>query len=132
MSLFSEIFIWWGGNTWGNRWDTWRHGRLVGHDTEGNSYYTQATGVGPMGVPRRWVVYKSGAEASKIPPEWHGWMHHTNDTPPTEQSAQAKSWQKPHRENLTGTAGAYRPAGSLLASGKRAASASDYQPWKPS
>src|SRR5450631_1921980 len=32
MSLFSEIFFWWGGNTWGNRWDTWRRGKLVGED----------------------------------------------------------------------------------------------------
>ena len=132
MSIFSEIFIWWGGNTWGNRWTTWRQGDLVGQDAEGNSYYTQRTGIGPLGVPRRWVVFKNEAEASKIPPEWHGWMHHTVDTPPTGQKYEPKPWQKPHRPNMTGTSQAYRPAGSLLASGKRAASASDYEPWKPS
>jgi len=132
MSLFSEIFIWWGGNSWGTRWQTWRHGELVGEDGEGNRYYTQRSGVGPLGVPSRWVVYENGAEASKIPPEWHGWMHHTVDTPPTKQSYQARPWQKPHRANMTGTPEAYRPSGSLLASGKRAASTSDYEPWKPS
>lgn len=131
MSLLSEIFIWWGGNTWGNRWDVWRHGKLVGQDAEGNRYYVQRSGVGPLGVPRRLVVYKNYAEASKIPPEWHGWMHYTVDTPP-DSNYRPRPWQKPHRENLTGTAGAYRPTGSLLSTGKRQASASDYEPWKPS
>ena len=131
MGILSEIFVWWGGNSWGNRWDVWRQGTKVGEDAEGNRYYVQGNGARPNGIQRRWVVYKHAAEASKIPPEWHGWMHHTVDTPPTEQTYQAKPWQKPHRENMTGTVEAYRPAGSLLASGKRAASASDYEPWKP-
>ena len=132
MSMFSEIFVWWGGNTWGNRWDTWRHGKRVGEDGQGNVYYIQRKGVGPLGKPRRWVVYKSYAEASLIPPEWHGWMHHTVDALPSEQAYQPRPWQKPHRANMTGTPQAYRPAGSLLsASGKRAASASDYDAWKP-
>ena len=131
MGFFSEIFIWWGGNTWGNRWDTWRHGSRVGEDAQGNIYYTQRNGVGPLGVPRRWVVYKDDADSSRIPPEWHGWMHHTVDTPPTEQTYRQHAWEKPHRRNMTGSAQAYRPAGSLLGPGKRAASASDYEAWKP-
>ena len=24
---------------------------------------------------RRWVIYKNVIEASKIPPEWHAWIH---------------------------------------------------------
>ncbi len=131
MGIFSEIFVWWGGNTWGTRWETARHGKRVGKDDQGNIYYVQKRGIGPMGVPRRWVVYKNYAEASNIPPEWHGWMHHTTDTPPTEETYVARQWQKPHRPNMTGTREAYRPAGSLLGAGKRAASTSDYVPWKP-
>jgi NADH:ubiquinone oxidoreductase subunit len=131
MGILSEIFIWWGGNTWGTRWDVWRHGRHVGDDAEGNAYYEQRKGTGPLGVPRRWVVYKSYAEATKVPPEWHGWLHHTVDQPPTETDYKARTWQKPHRENLTGTSGAYRPQGSILGTGKRVASTSDYQSWKP-
>ncbi len=37
----------------------------------------------PLGVERRWVLYKGYAEASTIPPGWYGWMHHRVDTPPT-------------------------------------------------
>jgi NADH:ubiquinone oxidoreductase subunit len=66
-----------------------------------------------------------------VPAEWHGWLHHTVDTPPTEESYQPRSWQKPHRENMTGTAGAYRPSGSILSSGHRPKATGDYKAWKP-
>ncbi len=131
MSMLSEIFSWWGGNTWGTRLFTWRKGRLVGEDEFGNRYYLQKHGVGPLGVPARWVIYQSMSEASQVPPEWHGWLHHTVDELPTDEAYQAKAWQKPHQMNLTGTAAAYRPAGSILGSGARAKAASDYKPWRP-
>ncbi len=131
MGIFSEIFSWWGGNTWSNRIYTSLRGRHVGTDAEGNRYYVQSKGTGPLGVPRRWVIYKNLAEASKIPPEWHGWMHYTVDTPPTEEKYHARPWQKPHRENMTETSEAYRPQGSILASGTRPKATGDYQAWKP-
>src|SRR5262245_48095199 len=53
MSIFSEIFSWWGGNTWSNRIYTALRGRHVGTDAEGNRYYVQSRGVGPLDVPRR-------------------------------------------------------------------------------
>ncbi len=131
MSMLSEIFSWWGGNTWGTRLYTWRKGKLVGEDDFGNRYYMQTRGVGPLGVPSRWVIYQDLSEASLVPPEWHGWLHHTVDELPTDEAYRAKPWQKPHQMNLTGTAGAYRPAGSILGSGARAKSSTDYKPWKP-
>lgn len=132
MGIFSEIFSWWGGNTWSNRIYTRLRGRKVGTDDEGNVYYVQSKGIGPVGVPRRWVIYKNGAEASKIPPEWHGWMHYTTDEPPTaDKSYRPRPWQKPHKENMTGTPGAYRPAGSILGTGKRVRTTGDYKAWKP-
>lgn len=131
MSILSEIFAWWGGNTWGTRWTIWRHGRLVGTDDYGNTYYVQRRGVGPLGVPRRWVTYRDLADASKVPPEWHGWLHHTVDTPPTEETYAARPWQKPHVMNPTGTPEAYRPKGSILAEGKRPKATGDYKPWTP-
>ena len=131
MSILSEIFSWWGGNTWSNRIYTRLRGRAVGSDDMGNRYFVQSKGNGPLGVPRRWVIYKDGAEASFIPPEWHGWMHYTTDIPPTEGDYHAKPWQQPHRPNMTGTADAYRPAGSILASGARPKATGDYKPWKP-
>ncbi len=131
MSIFSEIFSWWGGNTWSNRIYTAMRGRLVGTDAEGNKYYVQTKGVGPVGKPRRWVIYANGAEASKIPPDWHGWMHYTVDTPPTEETYTPRPWQKPHQENMTGTPNAYRPSGSILAQGQRPKATGDYTAWKP-
>ena len=63
------------------------------------------------------MIYNGYAEASKIPPSWHGWMHHTVDVPPTEEDYKPREWEKPHLPNLTGTPRAYRPAGSTLAIG---------------
>lgn len=131
MGLFSEIFSWWGGNTWGTRLFTRRRGQMIGRDAFGNTYYRQKKGVGPMGVPRRWVIYKNLAEASQVPPEWHGWLHYTVDTPPTEETYTAKPWQKPHLMNQTGTANAWRPKGSILGHGQRARATGDYKAWKP-
>lgn len=131
MSIISEIFSWWGGNTWSNRLYTAARGRHVGTDEMGNRYYVQSKGIGPLGVPRRWVIFKNGAEASNISPDWHGWMHYTVNTLPTEENYQPRPWQKAHRPNMTGTPGAYRPPGSILAAGTRPPATGDYKPWKP-
>ncbi len=131
MGLFREMFAWWTGNTWGNRWMIWRHGRRVGEDELGNRYYVQKSGVGPLGVPRRWVVYNGLAEASKIPPGWHGWLHYTHDQLPSSQPSPLREWQQPHRPNYTGTAQAYRPPGSILSEGKRPKTGGDYDAWRP-
>jgi NADH:ubiquinone oxidoreductase subunit len=55
-----------------------------------------------LGFERRWVIYKGLAEPSTIGPAWHGWMHHTVDTPPTLEKVTPMPWWKPHRPNLTG------------------------------
>jgi NADH:ubiquinone oxidoreductase subunit len=32
---------------------------------------------------RGFVLFKGAVEASKVPADWHGWLHHTqDDTPP--------------------------------------------------
>jgi NADH:ubiquinone oxidoreductase subunit len=131
MSILSEIFAWWGGNTWGTRLTIWRQGRFLGKDEFGNRYYVQKRGVGPLGVPRRWVIYEDSAEPSKVPPDWHGWLHYTVDQPPTEVGYVSLPWQKPHEPNMTGTGRAYRPAGSILASAERPKATGDYRPWRP-
>ncbi|MEL6374691.1 MAG: NADH:ubiquinone oxidoreductase subunit NDUFA12 [Pseudomonadota bacterium] len=131
MGFFSEIFSWWGGNTWGMRLYTARQGKLIGSDEAGNRYYEQARGVGPIDKPRRWVIYKNGAEASQIPPGWYGWMHHTTDEPPTQAAYTARPWQKPHQANQTGTPNAYRPQGSILTPESRPKATGDYQAWTP-
>ena len=77
------------------------------------------------------MIYNGVSEASGIPPGWHGWMHHRVDTPPARESYQPREWQKPHIQNLTGTAGAYRPKGSVLTNEKRPRVTGDYDAWTP-
>ena len=127
-----EIFTWWRGNTWGTRLWIAMNGVFVGEDEFGNKYYRSKKPTGPNGRERRMVTYAGGsAEASTIPPGWHGWMHYRTDLAPTDQTYAARVWEKPHQPNLTGTAHAYRPDGSLLAKGERPRVTGDYDAWSP-
>ncbi len=132
-SFFLRIFTWWNGQTLGTQVWTWLYGELVGEDEAGNRYYrTRGGKIDPvLGFERRWVIYRGYAEASSIPPSWHGWIHHTVDRPPTEEQVPSHPWEKPHRANPTGTAAAYRPSGSTLAKGHRPSATGDYKPWIP-
>ena len=125
MDFLKQFFTWWCGQTLGTRFFTWRKGERVGQDDAGNVYYQTAD------ARRRWVIYNGYAEASSIPPGWHGWMHHTVDEPPTKVDYAARNWQKPHEQNHTGSARAYRPPGSLVSGSKPVAVQPDYEPWKP-
>ena len=113
----------------GTRFATWRFGKRVGEDEFGNVYYEG--GMSSYGLPKRWVIYKGYAEASAIPPGWHGWMHHRTDVPPTKENYVAKDWQKEHRANPTGSPQAYRPPGSLAVAGERPRVTGDYDAWTP-
>lgn len=106
------------------------NGDLVGKDEFGNKYY-RGKGKKLHGRERRWVVYIGRVEASKVPPEWHAWLHHTVVEPLTEESVKAMPWQEPHLPNLTGTKHAYRPAGHEYKGGQRAAATGDYEAWTP-
>jgi NADH:ubiquinone oxidoreductase subunit len=127
-----EIFAWWRGNTWGTRLWTALNGVYVGSDEAGNRYYRSKKPTGPNGRERRMVIYAGGyAEASAIPPGWHGWMHYRTDVAPSDEKYTAREWEKPHVANLTGTAFAYRPDGSLLNKGERPRVTGDYDAWSP-
>lgn len=113
----------------GTRLFTLLNGAYVASDEFGNRYYR---GRRPRAGrrERRWVIYNGEAEASRVPPEWNAWLHHTVVAPPI-QSAPRKPWQKTHQPNLTGSAEAYRPPGSELRGGRRAPATGDYEPWQP-
>jgi len=116
------------------RLHTFFHGRLVGTDQFGNRYYTEKRAIKNQDQrkhAKRWVIYKGKAEPSKVPPQWHGWLHYTLDAPLTQPDQPHYIWEKPYIPNLTGTTGAYMPPGHLLKGGQRATSTSDYEPWKP-
>ena len=106
--------------SWGTKIYTWFYGNLVGKDEFGNKYYSNSKG-------RRWVIYKDKIESSKIPPEWHSWIHFlTRST--TSNDSKKFSWQKQHQENLTGTKKAYKPEGSLFSDQKK--NMKKYETWK--
>lgn len=106
-------------------------GRKVGSDMYGNIYYEGKPRPG-TNRNRRWVLYTNEAEASLVPPEWHGWLHYQTDVfPETSDGAFRKKWQKPHQPNLTGTPHAYVPPGHTSTSEKRESATGDYQAWTP-
>lgn len=123
------------GANFGTRLLTWLRGERMGADAYGNTYYRlrggrpQRVGGGRFSRERRWVIYSGEPEGSKVPPEWHAWLHHTINEPPPARRRYA--WEKDHQPNLTGTPLAYHPQGSVLRGGRRAASTGDYEPWSP-
>lgn len=103
----------------------------VGTDAMGNRYYRAKPRKGYK-LDRRWVIYKGEAEASAVPPEWHGWLHHQTDAVPGDNAPSFRRvWQKPHQPNMTGTNTAYRPPGHILSGGQRDKASGDYEAWKP-
>jgi len=125
MPFIKMIFSWWNSATFGTLLTTWTQGAAVGEDAFGNRYYQNKDG------SRRWVLYNGTVEASRVPAEWHGWLHHTFAEPPTKAPLRTQVWETPHQPNLTGTEYALRPEGSLQRSGHRPPATGDYQAWKP-
>lgn len=123
MGFLKSLLTWWNGATINTRFHTWRKGVKVGEDEAGNCFYETRD------AKRRWVIYNGEAEASRVSADWHGWLHHTYKEPPTKRPLARKAWEKDHQENLTGTAMAYAPAGSLRAG--KPASRADYEAWQP-
>jgi len=120
INIFKQIFTWWNRQTLGTFIYTLFSGKFVGEDEFGNKYYTNKKG-------KRWVIYKNEVEASKIPPEWHLWIHFMKKQKP-EKDMKKFSWQKKHSENLTGTNKAYKPDGSLTVESKK--NIKQYDTWQ--
>jgi NADH:ubiquinone oxidoreductase subunit len=133
LSVLKTIFTWWNGATTGIHFTVARRGRFVGQDELGNRYYEARDDRDSYdrGRKRRWVIYKGYADASKVTPDWHGWLRYTYDEPPSRTPLPRKTWEKSHLPNLTGTPMAWRPPGSLAAEGVRPKADGDYEAWKP-
>lgn len=94
--------------------DDLKIGTLVGEDEFGNKYYENPY----YFVPRnRWVEFneKRGLNynASQIPPEWHRWMTHMTEYPPTVEKPVRHPWMLTHQENMTGTENSYMPESTV-------------------
>jgi NADH:ubiquinone oxidoreductase subunit len=130
MGILSAIFTWWNGATIGTMIDTSLRGEHVGTDAQGNRYYRGRKKL-PDGRERRWVIYDGSNDASRVPAEWHGWLHGGFDGVPESYLPPARVWEVDFVPNQTGTASAYRPQGALERGGKRAAATGDYEAWTP-
>jgi NADH:ubiquinone oxidoreductase subunit len=93
--------------------------KKIGGDEFGNEYFQNKSG-------KRFVVYNGEPEPSKIPAEWHGWIHYTSNNAPVEINTHRFSWQKAHLPNLTGTTNSYSPKKSAVKN-----TSSEYESWKP-
>ena len=121
ISFIKQIFTWWHRQTIGTFIYTLFTGKFVGRDEFGNKYYSNSKG-------KRWVIYANRVESSKIPPEWHLWIHHLVKNKPSDEINNF-SWQKKYEENLTGTKRAYKPPGSLSSQSQK--EIKNYETWKP-
>ncbi|MCP5038623.1 MAG: NADH:ubiquinone oxidoreductase subunit NDUFA12 [Rhodobacteraceae bacterium] len=123
MRFILSLLTWWHAETLGTRIFTWRKGVRVGEDEQGNVFYRTRDD------SRRWVTFSGEPEASRVSPDWHGWLHHTFDENPAEMELAHVSFQKPHHDNLTGSEGAYSPAGSMHQAHPK--ERRDYEAWQP-
>ncbi len=129
-TFIKRIFTWWNGTTFGTQLELRKRADKVGEDEWGNTYFEERKETYD-GRKRRWVTYKGYADPSRVPPEWHGWLHHMYDDPPSEVPLKTQEWELPHHPNLTGTVYAYKPQGSLDRGGERVKVAGDYEAWSP-
>ncbi len=110
-------------------------GKPVGTDSLGNRYFTGKARRGTK-RERRFVLYANmvggrGYDASQVPPEWHGWLHHQTNDVPAANNPLRHVWQQPPQANMTGTVNAYFPPGHPLGGGKRQSATGDYAAWVP-
>ena len=64
-------------------------------------------------------------EATKIPSEWHIWIHYKSNKIPSSYQNKKFFWQKEHIPNLTGTKNAHIPTANNIKKDL-------YQSWNPS
>jgi NADH:ubiquinone oxidoreductase subunit len=129
MTILGKIFTWWDGATIGTHLWTARKGEHVGTDAQGNKYYRSKAKQGQR--ERRWVIYNGANDASRVPAEWHGWLHGSFGDVPESFLPPARIWEADYTPNATGTLQAYRPQGALERGGRRARADGDYEAWSP-
>ncbi|WCT77092.1 MULTISPECIES: NADH:ubiquinone oxidoreductase subunit NDUFA12 [Novosphingobium] len=129
------LFTWWNGSTFGTWLNTKFGGEQVGTDFQGNKYYRSkkvvpaGTNSPFAGMERRWVIYNGANDSSRVPAEWHGWLHHSYDAVPQSHLPPPRIWEAEYTPNATGTAKAHQPHPELRGAGK--AKAAGYEAWTP-
>lgn len=129
LKFIKRMFAWWDGATMGTLFTLFKRYQHVGTDEFGNRYFEEKK-PGYDGIKHRYVVYKGYADGSRVPSDWHGWMHHTFDECPQSAPLPRQSFEKDHQPNLTGTVWAWHRKGSLEAP-DGAKSRKSYEAWDP-
>ena len=102
----------------------------IGKDQFGNKYYEQKPRK-EVGALKRIVKYNGLPEASKVPPGWHGWLHHNNNNIPNNQTNQEYHWQRQHLPNLSGTVHLKLPTKYIDNSKNDTNNETQYNAWAP-
>lgn len=128
------LFTWWNGSTFGTWLGTKFGGEHVGTDFQGNKYYRSRKKI-PAGAnspfagrERRWVIYNGANDSSRVPAEWHGWLHNSYDAVPQSHLPPPRIWEVEYTPNATGTDKAHLPHPELRAGAEKAAG---YEAWNP-
>ena len=109
---------------------TWLYGFKVGEDKYKNKYFCNSKNFNDLDS-KRWVIFNGKIEATKVPPEWHAWLHKSIDIPPYNYKHKY-SWQKDHEENMTGTDSAYYPDSHPLSKSELDDPIkNEYETWRP-
>jgi len=124
--MFANAFTWWNGASWGTAFLSRRHGEEAGRDDAGNIYFRHRDD-----PKRRWVIYNGSNDSSRVPPAWNAWLRGTIDELPSKALPPRRPFELDPVANLTGTASAFRPGGSLARENIRPAATGDYEAWKP-
>lgn len=88
-------------NRLGSRLYTIAFGKRVGTDAYGNRYYTHK-----KNKCKRWVLYNGVNDPSKVPVNWHIWLHSSDQEP---MESKEITWMP----NCTGTEYSHRYTGNI-------------------
>lgn len=104
---------------------------LVGEDHFRNRFFEDVT---ESYGRDRWVEYGDhwNFDSLKITPEWHAWLHHNIDTPPSKQSLPEPTYKVAASGNQTGTRNAYVPPHHRLSKKYEGFASEKYETWDPS
>mmetsp|Transcript_16490 Transcript_16490/g.35870 ORF Transcript_16490/g.35870 Transcript_16490/m.35870 type:complete len:159 (-) Transcript_16490:253-729(-) len=118
------------GNASATHWRKVPYGKVVGQDYNNNVYMEDLT---CQYGRHRWVVFADHDDyfdgALRVPPEWHGWLHHINETKGPEMESFKPAYVLKATGSETLTERPYAPKGSWKNAAPR--KWNKYTAWNP-
>ena len=93
---------------------------LIGTDNQGNKYYERKS---ELNTRQRYVIFsktnniEGDVDASRVPSEYHGWLHYTEKEYPKDIKRKAPIFKLPHQNATLSNQGAfpkYVPPGHIV------------------